>query len=65
MFFKTKFLFGSATCVFGIPFIAKNYFDIDKWFSAKYVAMAMAGYFLIVFSLHLWENYKSGFSEKF
>lgn len=65
MFLKTKFLFGSATCVFGIPFIAKNYLDIDKWLSIKYAAIAITAYFLIVFFLCLWENYKKWFSNQF
>ena len=65
MFLKTKFLFGSATCVFGIPFIAKNYLDIDKWLSIKYAAIAITAYFLIVFFLRLWENYKKWFSNHF
>lgn len=65
LLFKSKFLFGSATCFFGIPFIAKNYFEIDDLTSALYAAIGIGGYFLALFVARLWENYKIWFTNHF
>lgn len=65
MLFKNKFIFGSATCVFGIPLIAKNYIEIDNSTSYKYAGIAIAIYFAALFIYRLWENGKFWFTNHF
>ena len=65
LLFQTKFLFGSITSVFAIPFIGHIYFELDKSCSIKLGLACLGFYYLALIVYRLWENGKTWFTNHF
>lgn len=65
MLFQTKFLFGSITSVFAIPFIGNLYFELDKTLSIKIGFACLGLYYFVLFIYRLWENGKVWFTNHY
>ena len=65
MLIATKFIFGSFTCIFGIPTLVYKYFEADDAASIKWTLIGIGAYYLILFIYRLWENYKIWFANHF
>lgn len=62
---KNKFLFGSITTVFAIPFIGYKYFDLEKTYSIKIGLACLGLYYFGLFIYRLWENAKLWFTNHY